>query len=156
MDWSTLAGVVVGGAISLASAYLLEWRRDRAAAARATAVDQEELRTAARLVQAELIHAMGEIEGTMHAIRYPLTGELPLGHWDEHAATLARLLPALDWGQVLVAAGRVTEMNRDFHYAMRDEASEQELRDLEDHHKEISDAVEVLWTVRGDRPSSRH
>ncbi|MGZ4361014.1 MAG: hypothetical protein ACXVFF_01880, partial [Gaiellaceae bacterium] len=102
MDWSTLAGVAVGGAISLASAYLLEWRRDRAATIKAADAARVELQTAARLVRSELIYALAEIEGSWHANRYPLPAAIPLRQWDQHTATLARLLPAPDWGQVLV------------------------------------------------------
>jgi hypothetical protein len=156
VDWGTLAGVALGGAISLGSAYLLEWRRDRTATTKAADAAKVELQTAARLVRSELIYALAEIEGSWHANRYPLPAEIPLRQWDQHTATLARLLPAPDWGQVLVGVGRVKEMNRAVgsEWYLR-EPSEQELHDLEDHHKEITDASEVLWLASGDRERLR-
>ncbi|MDP9302944.1 MAG: hypothetical protein M3O92_00350 [Actinomycetota bacterium] len=152
MDWSTLVGVVIGGAISLATAYLLEQRRERAADARAAAAAQEEVRTAARLVRGELIDALAEIEGAWIGNYYPVNS-ISLHHWREHEATLARRLTAQDWGSVVVGVGRVKEMNRDFFD--KREPTEQEMHDTGDHHIEITAAIEVLWRTTGDGEALR-
>lgn len=99
MDWSTLLGVVVGGALSLATAYLLGRRRDNAAAKREAERASEDLRTAARLIRNELYDAETEVLGALHAGRYPVQRSLSLEHWHEYSAILARHLPAPDWSR---------------------------------------------------------
>ena len=47
--------------------------------------------------------------------------------------------------------GRVKEMNRDHFREDIREFTGQERFDLDDHHIEITDAIEVLWPAIGDR-----
>jgi hypothetical protein len=115
MGWSGLVSAVIagasGGALALATALLVERRRNRTAIDAEQRVLRRQAVGAMRLVRAELIDAMTEIENAIDARALP--AKLPsMASWPAVATILAETLPKNAWFQVSISVGRVEEVKR--------------------------------------------
>jgi hypothetical protein len=118
-DWltplATLLAVVVGGLVNwVAQRRLADKRveRERTVADEHAAVDaavqarldEAEMRTAARLIQADLSVAAGHLNAIVRTGEWAEYLRLDLPHWDAEQRTLAQRLHRDDWQAVSLAA----------------------------------------------------
>ncbi len=118
-DWltplATLLAVVVGGLVNwVAQRWLADKRvererqvaKDQAAADAAVQarIDEAEMRTAARLIQADLSVAVGHLKAIIRTGAWAEYLRLDLRHWDAEQRTLAKRLNSDDWQAVSLAA----------------------------------------------------
>jgi hypothetical protein len=118
-DWltplATLLAVVVGGLVSwIAQRWLADKRVERerqvakdqatADAAVQARIDEAEMRTAARLIQADLSVAAGHLKAIVRTGEWAEYLRLDLPHWDAEQRTLAKRLDRDDWQAVSLAA----------------------------------------------------
>jgi hypothetical protein len=112
---ATLLAVVVGGLVNwvaqrwLADKHVERERqvaKDQAAADAAvqTRIDKAEMRTAARLIQADLSVAAGHLKTIVRTGEWAEFLRLDLRHWDAEKRTLAKRLDREDWQAVSLAA----------------------------------------------------
>jgi len=118
-DWltplATLLAVVVGGLVNwIAQRWLADKRAERerqVAEAQATAdgavqarIDEAEMRTAARLIEADLAVAVGQLKRVVRTGKWTEYLRLDLPHWNAEQRTLAKRLDRDDWQAVSLAA----------------------------------------------------
>jgi hypothetical protein len=125
-DWltplATLLAVVVGGLVNWAAQRRLADKRvererqvanDQAAADAAVQarIDEAEMRTAARLIQADLSVAAGHLKTVVRTSEWVEFLRLDLPHWDAEQRTLAKCLDRDDWQAVSLAALELPAMD---------------------------------------------
>jgi hypothetical protein len=118
-DWltplATLLAVVVGGLVNWVAQRRLADKRvererqvakDQAAADAAlqARIDEAEMRTAARLIQADLSVAVGHLKAIIRTGEWAEYLRLDLRHWDAEQRMLAKSLNRDDWQAVSLAA----------------------------------------------------
>jgi hypothetical protein len=118
-DWltplATLLAVVVGGLVNwVAQRWLADKRVERkrqvakdqtaADAAVQARIDEAEMRTAARLIQADLSVAVGHLKTIVRTGEWAEFLRLDLRHWDAEQRTLAKRLDRDEWQAVSLAA----------------------------------------------------
>lgn len=101
MDWSTLIGALVGGALSLLGAILVERQRGKTADKTECRRQELEGRLAARLIVAELEDARSILRVALakKLYRWPPSDdfEFEIGAWSTHSAALAAAVPDRQW-----------------------------------------------------------
>jgi hypothetical protein len=125
-DWltplATLLAVVVGGLVNWVAQRRLADKRvererqvaeDQAAAGAAVQarIDEAEMRTAARLIQADLSVAAGHVKSIIRTGEWAEYLGLDLPHWDAEQHTLAKRLDRDDWQAVSLAALELSSMD---------------------------------------------
>lgn len=100
-----LVGVVIGGLITAGSNFLIERRRDRLMAGRTRQKEIQELKQAARLVEAELRQAETSSSVSVSRKRWwpAEAGPLEKNSWAQYRGVLALHLSAEDWKCVATA-----------------------------------------------------
>ena len=110
----TVGLVLLGAVVSLVATVVVEERKHRRDSARDEAQRRRRLRSAARLVRDEIIHAEVEIEMALSERRWwPSETELATREWDEHRGTLADGIDdTTNWYGVTAAYTQIRELNR--------------------------------------------
>src|ERR1035438_6344556 len=108
---ATLLAVVVGGLVNwVAQRWLADKRVERERqvakddAAVQARIDEAEMRTAARLIQADLSVTAGHLKAIVRTGEWAEYLRLDLPHWDAEQRTLAKRLDRDDWQAVSLAA----------------------------------------------------
>jgi hypothetical protein len=178
-DWltplATLLAVVVGGLVNWVAQRRLADKRvererqvgnDQAAADAAVQarIDEAEMRTAARLIQADLSVAAGHPNTIVRTGEWAEYLRLDLRHWDAEKRTLAKRLDRDDWQAVSLAALELPAMEAGWRLASEsagpaeavrtvriDPASKPGLEQMWDH---ATSAWNALAPFAGENPAT--
>jgi hypothetical protein len=150
---SGFLGVIVGGFLTFISSVYVQWRKERSDRNRTAEERNVRIKTAARLLEIELLRYAADVHGVVEKDVWPGSSlsEYRPGAWSEQIEILAPVLGKLQWDELSAALTAVSGMHNVRQRGIRPDAPrEQKVELLKKLHAQITNGQRVLADFIGE------